>query len=207
MSLVFYYAPMSTAVVCHWALEELGVPYEKVKLAFNTGDLTQPDFLAVNPNGKVPALVHDGASIFESAAINIYLGETFGVEKGLFPAPGPQRGEALKWIVWANVTLGGSLARFQLNTSERIPKEQHNDKAAAAAKVDVEKHLGVLDGVLQGKKFLLGDTFSLADLHLSAFAGYVGSCGFDIARWPALGAWMKTCTSRAAYGRVMSPDA
>lgn len=207
MSLVFYYAPMSTALISHWVLEELGVPYEKIKLAFNTGDTQKPEYLALNPNGKVPTLVHDGTAIFESAAIAIYLGETFGVEKGLFPAPGPQRGEALKWIVWANVSLGGALARFQLNTSARIPKEQHNEKAAEIGKAEVEKHLAILDAALQGKKFLVGDAFSLVDLHLSAFAGYVGGSGFDIAKWPGLEAWMKTCTSRAAYGRVMSPDA
>jgi glutathione S-transferase len=207
MSLVFYYSPMSTSVISHWVLEELGVPYEKVKLAFNTDDMKKPEFLALNPNGKVPTLVHDGTAIFESAAITIHLGENFGVERGLFPAPGPARGEALKWIIWSNVSIGEALARYQHNISDRIPKERHNEKAAEAAKADVERLLGVLDAVLQSKKFLVGDAFSLVDAHVAAFAGYLGASGFEIATWPALDAWMKTCTARAAYGRIMSPDA
>ncbi len=207
MSLVFYYAPLSTSVTAHWALEELGVPYEKVKLDLQKGDTRKPEFLALNPNGQVPTLVHEGTVIFESAAIIAHLGETFGVEKGLFPAPGPRRGEAFKWLVWTNVSLGSALLRFQHNTSERIPKEQHNAKAAEVARADIEKLLGILDGALQGKTFLVGDSFSLVDVHASAFVGYLGTCGFDLTKWSALGAWLGTCTSRPAHGRIMSPDA
>lgn len=207
MSLVFYYSPFSSAATVHWALEELGVPYEKVKLDLQNGDTHKPDFLALNPNGKVPLIVHEGTPIFESIAILAYLGETFGVEKGLFPAPGPRRGEALAWLAWANVSLGEAHARYQRNTNARIPKEQHNEKAAEVAKADVDKLLGILDGALQGKKFLVGDSFSIVDMHLSGFVGYLGMSGFDVAKWSAIGAWLKVCTSRPAHARVMSPDA
>jgi len=100
MSLTFYYSPQSSATPVHWTLEELGIPYEKVPIDLKTEQNKQPAFLKLNPNGKVPLIVHDGVPIFESAAIQIYLGETFGVDKGLFPAAGPRRGEAMKWIVW-----------------------------------------------------------------------------------------------------------
>lgn len=207
MSLVFHYAPFSTASLTHWALEELGIPYEKVKLDLQKGEASKPEFLALNPNGKVPTLVHDGVPIFESAAIVAYLGETFGVDKGLYPAPGPRRGEALSWIVWTNVSVGEALSRFQRNTVDRIPAEQRNEKAGEVAKADVEKHLGILDGVLQRKSFLVGDSFSLVDLHVAGYVGYVGMCGFDVKKWPAIDAWLKSSTSRPAYGRVMGPDA
>ena len=207
MSLVFYYAPFSSAATVHWALEELGVPYEKVKIDLRKGDGQKPEYLALNPNGKVPLIVHDGTPIYESIAIIAYLGETFGVEKGLFPSPGPRRGEALQWLAWANVTLGEAQWRYQRNTNERIPKEQHNEKAAEAAKADVDKLLGILDHALQGKTFLVGESFSLVDMHLSGYVGYLGMIGFDVAKWPTIGAWLKVCTSRPAHGRVMSPDA
>src|SRR5262249_14193766 len=67
MSLIFYYSPMSTAVATHWVLEELKIPYEKVKLDLQAGGTKKPDFLKINPNGVVPAIVHDGTAIFESA--------------------------------------------------------------------------------------------------------------------------------------------
>ena len=205
MSLIFYYAPMSSAATVHWVLEELGVPYEKVKIDLKANDQKKPAFLAINPNGKVPAVVHDGTPIFESAAIVIHLGETFGVDKNLFPAPGPKRAEALKWLVWCNVSLGEALSRHQHNTSDRIPAERHNVKAAEVAKADVETHLGILDAALEGKKYLADERFSLVDAHLAGWVSYLGMCGFDITRWPNVSAWTKICTARPAYQTAMSP--
>src|SRR5262245_35996659 len=128
MGLVFYYAPMSTATVVHWAVEELGVPMDKVKIDLQAGDQKKPEYLKLNPNGRVPLLVHDGRAIFESLAIMIHLGETFGVEKGLFPPPGLDRAEAIQWMTWLQVTVGEAVARFLRNTSERIPAELRNAK-------------------------------------------------------------------------------
>src|SRR5580693_4008505 len=133
MSLVFYYSPMSTASITQLVLEELGVPCERIKLDLQKGDTKKPEFLKLNPNGKVPLIVHDGTAIWESSAINMYLGETFGVEKKLYPAPGPKRGEAMKWIAWTNVTLGDAVARFARNTMEWVPAEQRNAQAGEAA--------------------------------------------------------------------------
>lgn len=203
MSLVFYYSPMSTAVVTHWVLEELGIPYEKVKLDFAT-DTKKPEFLKLNPNGAVPVIVHDGTPIFESAAIAIYLGETFGVEKGLFPAAGPQRGQALAWIVWANVTLGGAMGRYQFS-SERVPEEQRNAKAAEVARADVERLFGLLDGVLNGKQWIVGDSFSIVDAHVASFVSYAGMVGFDTKKHANLEAWRARATSRPGWAKVMQP--
>lgn len=205
MSLIFYYSPMSTAVVTHWALEELGIPYEKVRLDFQAGDTKKPEYLKINPNGVVPTIVHDGTPIFESAAIAIYLGETFGVEKGLFPAAGPKRGQAISWIVWANVTLGGAMNRFGAASSERIPAEQRNAKAAEAARADVEKAFAVLDGALAGKQWLLGDSFTLADAHVASFAAYSTFIGFDLKKYPNIAAWHGRATSRPGYAASMTP--
>lgn len=205
MSLVFYYSPMSSAVPTHWILEELGVPYEKVKIDLQAGDQQKPAFLALNPNGKVPLLVHDGTPIFESVAIAIHLGETFGVSKKLFPEPGLRRAEALKWLVWSNVTLGEALSRYQHNVSDRIPAERHNAKAAEVAKADVEKLLGILDAALAGKTWLVGDSFSIADAHAASWAEYLGFCGFDSKRWPNVDAWKKRATARPAHAAAMTP--
>lgn len=205
MSLVFYYAPMSTAVTTHWALEELGVPYEKVKIDLQARDQDKPAFLALNPNGKVPVLVHDGTPIFESVAIALHLGETFGVGKNLFPGPGLQRAEAFKWLVWANVSLGEALSRHQHNTSPRIPADRHNARAAEVARADVEKHLDVLDAALEGRTWLVGSAFSLVDVHLASWVGFLGFCGFDSKRWPSLDAWAKRCTARPGYAASMAP--
>ncbi len=87
----------------------------------------------------MPVLVHDGTVIFESAAIQAYLGETFGVDKGLYPAPGRKRGEALKWLVWANVSLVEAVVRWQRNTSDRSPAELRHAPAGAAEDSEVSR--------------------------------------------------------------------
>ena len=83
MSITFYYNPMSSAARIHLSLDELGIPYEKVLIDLQAKDQKRPEFLALNPNGKVPTIVIDGQPMFESIAIQIYLGERFGVERGL----------------------------------------------------------------------------------------------------------------------------
>jgi glutathione S-transferase len=201
MSLVFYYAPMSTAVTTNWALEELGIPYEKVEIDLKARDQDKPGYRALNPNGKVPLIVHDGVPIFESAAITIHLGETFGVERDLFPAPGLERAEAFKWIVWANVTLVRAATRFLENTSERVPADQRNEKVGEIARAELESLLAILDAALKEKRYLVGGTFSLVDLHLASAVGWIERFGFASERWPNLHAWLRRCTSRPSYGK------
>ena len=121
MSLTFYFAPMSTASTVHWSLDELGIPYEPVLVDLTSDTDKKAKLGPVNPNLRVPVLVHDGVPIFESAAIQMHLGECFGVERGLYPEPGPERGRAAKWLVWANVTLGEAVTRWRRHNPRRLP--------------------------------------------------------------------------------------
>ena len=86
MSIVLYTAPFSSASPVVSALVELGVPFERVTLEFAAGEQRRPEFLKLNPNGKVPTLVVDGTPMFEALAILLWLGETYGVKAGLWPA-------------------------------------------------------------------------------------------------------------------------
>jgi glutathione S-transferase len=205
MSLVFHFAPMSSAVTSHWVLEELGVPYDKVKLDLAAGDTRKPAHLAINPNGKVPVIVHDDVPIFESAAITIYLGETFGVARKLFPEPGLRRGQALAWIVWANVSLGGAFARVQFNSSPRIPAERHNAKAAEAARAETDDMLAVLDGALAKSTYLLGSEFTIVDAHVASWTAFMAMMGNDLKKHAHVEAWNARCTARPAFKTVMQP--
>jgi glutathione S-transferase len=73
MSLTFYFAPMSTASITKAVIAELGIPGDRVELNISAGDTKKPEFLKINPNGRVPAIVHEGMPIWESAAITMYL--------------------------------------------------------------------------------------------------------------------------------------
>jgi glutathione S-transferase len=207
MSLKFYYTPMSSATRIHWALEELGIPYEKVKLDLAAGDQKKPEYLALNPNGKVPLVVDDGTPIFESLAILIYLGERYGVEKGLFPQAWGERGEALKWMVWGQATLLDAGGRILRNTSDRFPAEQRNEKAAAAAKEEMQGLLAMVDRALEGKEYLVGGKFSLVDLAVCGYVPFLARIGVDIGPHKNVQAWVARCTARPAMARVMTGQA
>ena len=203
MSLTFYYSPMSTASLTEIVLEELGVPCEKVKLDIQKGDTKKPEFVKLNPNGKVPTIVHDGTVIWESAALTMYLGETFGVEKKLYPGPGPKRGEAMKWIVWTNVTLGDAVGRFTRNTMDWYPADQQNAAAGAAGKADIANCLRILDESLEGKQFLVGE-YTLADTHLHSFTDWLRHMKMDFTPYARVNAWSERCASRPAYKKIMA---
>ncbi|MDB4954130.1 MAG: glutathione S-transferase [Myxococcales bacterium] len=202
MSLTFYYAPMSTASVTQLVLEELGVPVEKVKLDLSKGDAKKPEFMKLNPNAKVPCLVHDGTPLWESAALTMYLGEQFGVDKKLYPAAGPKRGEAMKWITWTNVSLGEAVYRIGRNT-QWAPEDQRNAKAAEQAVKDVQDLLQILDSSLQGKQYLVGD-YTVADTHVHAFTDWLRHMKTDFAPFKNINAWSERCGARPAYKKIMA---
>ena len=205
MSLIFYRAPMSTATITELVLAELGVPHEVVTVDIRKGESTRVEYLKLNPNGKVPTVVHDGTAIWESAAITMYLGETFGVEKKLYPAPGLRRGEAMKWIVWTNVTLGDAVSRWTRNTMSWTPAEQHNALAAEAAKADMASCLRILDDALDGRQFLCGE-YSIVDTHVNSYVDWLRHMQVDMKPYPRLAAWGERCCARPAYTRVMAAD-
>ncbi|WP_437974752.1 glutathione S-transferase family protein [Sorangium sp. So ce295] len=200
--LTFYYAPMTSADRVHWALEELGVPYEKVKLDLAAGDQRKPEYLALNPNGKVPLLVVDGKPIFEGLAILLYLGERFGVDKGLFPPLNADRAEAFKWMAWGNVTLFEATTRLLRNTLERFPADERNPKVAEGAKQDLANGIEILDRALEGKEYLVGNQFSLADVSLVTALPFLARFGVDLSPFANVNAWIARCTSRPAAKRV-----
>jgi glutathione S-transferase len=204
MSLIFYGSPMSTATITELVLAELGVAFEHVRVDIRAGGSKKPEFLKINPNGKVPVVVHDGVAIFESSAITMYLGETFGVEKKLYPAPGTKRGEAMKWIAWTSVSLGEAVSRWTRNTMDWSPADQRNAKAGETAKNDMTTHLGILDTALEGRAFLGGADYTLADTHVNSFVDWLRFMKVDLSAFANIEAWGKRCSARPAYAKVMS---
>ena len=215
MSLTFYYAPMSTASITEAVLAELDVPCERVRLDLTAGDTRKPDFLKVNPNGRVPAIVHEGTPIWEASAITMYLGDVFGTDAKLYPATGPKRGEAMKWIAWSNVSLaeaGGRLAASlpegtegtaQPGSVDWVPPEQRSVAAAEKAKADLAVCLKILDDGLQGKSFLLGE-YSLADTHVHGIVGWLGMMHVDLTPFSNVAGWLQRCMARPAMAKLMA---
>ena len=202
MSITFYYAPMSTASITELVIEELGIPVEKVKMDLRAGDTKKPEYLKLDPNGRVPCIVVDGTPIWESAAITIYLGEQFGTAKKLWPEAGPRRGEAMKWVIWTNVTVGEAMYR-RGHSGDWVPPEAKHEKMHTQATADVMKHLGILNDALAGKQFLLGE-FTLADSHVCSMVDWVHHSKIDFSKLTNLTAWVERCHARPAAKKLMA---
>lgn len=200
MSLTFYYTPQSNASRIFWTLQELGVPHEIVKVDLRAGDQKKPDFLALNPNGKVPTIVLDGTPMFESVAIQIALGERFGVEKGLWPQlDSPEHLQALTWLVWGQVTLTAALFRYMQNTSDWVAKELHNAQQAEQALSETHELLRLLDARLGDRPYVTGERFTLVDLDLASVLGWgLHFAKVDIGALKHVQAWLARCTARPA---------
>ena len=226
MALTFYRMPYSTSSSTDGIFAELEHSLDttlckRVDLSMQAGDTKAASFLKINPNGRVPTIVHDGVSIWESAAVTMYLGEVYGVkaarDKGvegetpgdgnqLYPNLGPQRGEAMKWIVWVNVNMTGPAARLSAALSARregAKEEDFKQKMEDATK-DLMHGIEVMNGALEGKKYLLGEGYSLADTHVWGFVGYFCMLKGDLLdSFGNAKAWQERVAERPALKKLM----
>lgn len=202
-NLVLYAHPMSSATPVILALAELEVPHEFVHVDLAAGDQRKPEFLALNPNGKVPTLVVDGAPMFEALAILQWLGDRFGVERGLWPAAGSrERFEALSWSTWAYVSFAATFQRYFHATGDRVPAAERSDAFAKRAANDLQAYLVLLDARLEDRPYLLGSEFSLLDVIVGGAVTYAEVCGIGLDEHPRVVAWTERFKAREAYKKV-----
>jgi len=190
--------PGSRAMRALWMLEELGVPYENVPVDFVSGT-KQADFKRLNPNGHIPVLEDGDLVLFESLAINLYLARKY--DKGLWPTTVENEGRAYQWSVWAMTEAEEPVITALLHRAF-FPPEQRDPRAAEAAAERFVKPLGVLDGALAGREYLLGSTFTVADLNVASVIGWAPMAKLDLSPAPNAASWLARCTSRPALVRV-----
>lgn len=217
MSLTFYYVPVSTSSITEAVLGELGLDYKGVELDIDAGDTQSESFLKINPNGRVPVIVHEGVTIWESVAITLYLGEMFGVDKGLFPELGPSRGEAMKWVAWSNLNLADAAGKFsselppdapgavQVGSKDFVAVEHRHPEALSKAKKYIDDCLDILNNALAERRFLL-DNYSIVDTHLFVLVAWTLFMECDLSTFPNLEAWFARCMERPVLAAMMSEE-
>jgi GST-like protein len=164
--LQLYSLPTPNGVKVSIMLEEIGLPYEAHRVSFDTNDQTTPEFLALNPNNKIPAIIDpDGPggqalALFESGAILWYLAEKTG---RLMPADAAARYETLQWVMFQ---MGGIGPMFgQLGFFYRFAGKDYEDKRPRDRYVAESKRLlGVLDRHLAGRDWIMGSDYGIADI-------------------------------------------
>jgi GST-like protein len=199
MSIVFYAAPFSSALPVACALAELEVPHQRVTFDLAKNEQKRPEFLRLNPNGKVPTLVVDGTPMFEALAIAQWLGDRYGVAKRLWPAAdAPERLTALSWTTWAYVTYGAVLSRLIYAASDRVAPELRNPALAEFTRSELQLLLGLLDGWLASRLYLLGEAYSLADLVVANVVRYGALVGAAVETHAHVRGWLDRCHARPA---------
>jgi GST-like protein len=203
MSITLYEAPMSSASPVVHALTELDIPWERVTLSLQKEDQKKPEFLKLNPNGKVPTLVIDGTPMFEALAIMMYLGDRFGVERKLWPAADdPARMQAMAWSTWAYVTYASAIYRVLQSESERLPKELHNAAQSKKNRAELAQLLGILNDRLAGRDYILGSSFTLCDLIVCSVVTWGSYAGIPFTDHDNVAAWAARFAERPAFKKV-----
>ena len=200
MSLKLFAAPMSSATPVVQAVAELGIDCEVVLFDLSSGEQKQPPYLAINPHGVVPTLVVGGTPLFEALEILQWLGDTHGVERGLWPAAGtPERLIALSWTGWAYVSYGALISVLNFAQSPNADARLHHPPLAAEALQRLDAALGRLDAQLAKAPFLLGDDFSLADLVVACVVTYSTYCGVKTDGHCNVQRWLQDFRARPSY--------
>lgn len=196
--LIFYTNPMSRGRIARWMLEEIGAPYRTELLDYGP-PMKGPDYLAVNPMGKVPALRHGDVVVTECAAICAYLADAFP-DAGLAPPPAsPARGAYYRWLFFAAGPLEAAVTNKALGFEVPAGRERMTGYGSFASVMDS------LEVAVSAVEFLAGDRFSAADVYLGSQIGFGLRFG-SIEKRPAFEAYWDRIATRPAAIRAAGID-
>ena len=195
-ALTFYTNPMSRGRIARWMLEEVGQPYETVVLGYDGIGMKSPDYLAINPMGKVPAITHGDRIVTEGAAICAYLADAFP-EAGLAPALA-DRADYYRWLFFAAGPVEAAVTNKSLGVDA-------SEKTRMVGYGSLAETLDALEGAVKGRQYIAGDRFTAADVYVGSQIGW-GMMFGSIDKRPAFETYWAGLTSRTAYSRASEID-
>ncbi|MGZ3790211.1 MAG: glutathione S-transferase family protein, partial [Bacteriovorax sp.] len=191
--ITLYGSPRSSAGRCVWTLEETGAPYTLKELDMRNKEHKSPEFLKINPNGKVPAMVDGDVTLFESMAINFYLADVY--KKELLGTTPAERGLVHQWSFWASAELQDPIIQVFIQ-KVFVPADKRNDSIIEENLNKLPTLLNVLNASLEGKKFLVGNQFTLADLNTASVVGICPMIGENLSSYPNILGWLGGISDR-----------
>lgn len=195
---ILYGIAGSRALRAIWGIEETGIDYQHVSTNF-AEDSKSADFLAINPNGRIPALVDGDVALFESMAINLYLAKNYA--PALYPDNPGDEGRTWQWSVWGISEI--EPLQMQIVVQRFFtPKDKRDAKVVERAMAGLQRPLGVLDGQLAQQSYLLGDEFSVADLNVAAVMLLFQMADIDCSEHRNVSRWLGACYEREALARA-----
>ena len=192
-----YGSAKSRTVRVLWMAGELGLAYEHKDWLPRSPETRTPEFLALNPNGRVPVIDDDGFILCESMAINFYLAKKH--KSPLYPADPKNEALAMQWSLWETDRLDRQIVNYMRHSKELSAAERKPEVAEAAWKEIVES-FGVLETALAKSAWLAGPQFSVGDLNVAA--ALYRALSMDLGKWPHVRAWLQRCWERPAAKRT-----
>ena len=198
MGVKIYGVPGSRADRSLWAIEETGIDYEHVKTNF--GEESKADeYLEINPNGRIPALIDGDLKLFESMAINLYLTKHYAGD--LYPPDPNDEAKANQWSVWAISEIEPLQMQIVIQKFF-VPKDKQDQAEIDRASKGLVRPLKVLDHALRDSDYLLGEKFSVADLNVAGVMLLLKAVKFDFDPFQNVSAWIDKCHARPALERA-----
>jgi glutathione S-transferase len=180
--------------------KELGLDYEHLPIEIGDAGARSPEFLAINPNGRLPFIVDDGFVLFESLAITLYLAKKQALGK-LYPATLEGEAKTWQWSLWAVTEVDRGVNIWSLHAVRLPPDERDASKREEALKV-LEAPFRVLDAAVSTQPYLLGHDFTVADLNVAAVISR--AIDMELSAVPNLEAWLTRCLARPAAREALA---
>jgi glutathione S-transferase len=186
-------------------VNELGIPVEVIDVDLRKGENRSAEFLALNPNGKVPVLVDGDFVLWESRAINAYLA-SMKPEAGLYPADLRTRALVDQWSYWAAIHFGPAVQRvvFERLLKKRFGRGEPDENAIEAQVKEIAQFLPILETALAGKEWITG-SLSLADFAIASTLAYRKGASISLADAPNVSAWADRIEARPSWHAAIAP--
>jgi glutathione S-transferase len=194
MSLRIYGIARTRAFRALWISKELGLSYEHIPVEIGKAGARQAEYLAINPNGRLPAIDDGGFVLWESLAITLYLAKKHSTGR-LYPATLEGEAKAWQWSLWAVQEVDRGVNIWSLHAIRLPPEDRDAAKLAEALKV-ISGPFKVLDGALADRPYLLGNDFTVADLNVAAVISR--AIEMDMPETPRVADWLRRCFARPA---------
>jgi glutathione S-transferase len=194
--LKLYGSARSRASRTLWMLAECGVPFEQEDFSTLEGEAKTATITRVNPLGKVPALEDGELKLFESVAINLYLARKYGGR--LWPAGEADQARATTWSFFCMTELEPRMMQIFYERVVRKPGERNPDNEKKNWD-DLQRPLKALNGQLEGRAFVLGSAFTVADLNLASCFTMINAMKLDMSAYPNVQRWLAACYARPGY--------
>lgn len=204
MPIKLYYAPGACSLASHIALEESGLPYETERLILANGDQRKPEYLKLNPRGRVPTLVVDGQVLTENAAILIYIGGGYP-KAGLWPKRTWEQAQAASTLVWLSNSVHPAYGHY-LRPQRYVDGEDHQEAVKAKGRTVFEDYLREIDGMLEGRKWLMGTDFTVVDGYLLVFYRWGNRAGLPVKSLKNYTRAVEELMGRPAVSKVMADE-